>query len=92
MSTQFPFIGHRPVRVHIMGTDEQPVADADSAEQLAVMFFDLDSAVNVAVGQCGKQHHCDTQTLPIQVSSFAQACRLPLYDVLVRLLACNAQR
>jgi len=51
MSSQFPFIGHRPVRVHIMGTDEQPVADADSAEQLAVMFFDLDSAVNVAVGQ-----------------------------------------
>ncbi len=52
MSSQFPFIGHRPVRVHIMDTDEQPVADADSAEQLAVMFFDLDSAVNVAVGQC----------------------------------------
>jgi len=51
MSSQFPFIGHRPVRVHIMGTDEQPVADADSAEQLAVMFFDLDSAVNVGVGQ-----------------------------------------
>ena len=54
-SNQIPFHGHRPIRVHILvgeaGADEQPVADAVSAEQLAVMFVDMDSALNKAIAQ-----------------------------------------
>lgn len=62
VSEHLPFVGHRPVRVHLkQGANEQPVAQAVNAEQLIVLFQDPASALNKSLHDALQQSETDLE-------------------------------